>query len=64
MKAKDVLNSSHRIDVTRLRLFQIINRKTGKRIGSYYDSKQQAKADRDPETMKVSVGPDHWRFKK
>lgn len=45
------------------RLFQVINRKTGKRVGDYYENKQHAKAARDPETMKVSVGPDHWRFK-
>lgn len=51
------------IAVTPFRLFQVKDRKTGKRVGSYYDNKQKAKAARDPETMKVSVGPDHWRFK-
>ena len=45
------------------RLFQIIDRKTNKRVGDYYESKTKAKTSRDPETMKVSIGPDHRRFK-
>jgi hypothetical protein len=46
------------------KLFQLTNKKTGKRVGDYYDNKQKAKAARNPETMKVSVGPDHWRYTK
>ena len=45
------------------RLFQLIDKKTGKRVGPYYENKKQAKAARNPETMKVSVGPDHRRYK-
>ena len=53
------------------RLFQLTSLKTGKRTGSYYEKKKLAKATRnslydetkEKHTVKVSVGPDHWRYK-
>jgi hypothetical protein len=47
------------------RLFQVVDLKTGKRVGDYYEKKKLAKAARNasPQPTKVSVGPDHWRYK-